>query len=58
VTKREDDQGIRVSKEVHKLLLTIQYQRKMAGESASFNDIIRRALDGEVLEWLRSQVTP
>jgi hypothetical protein len=58
VAVREGDQGIRVTKEVHQLLLTIQYRRKMAGESVSFNDIIRRALDGEVLEWLRSQVTP
>ena len=47
---REGDRGIRVTEEVHQMLLTIQYQRKMAGESVSFSDIIR--------ERLRAEVTP
>ena len=45
------NQTARLSPEVRKMLLTIQYERKMAGEpqeSNSFNEIIKRALKGEL----------
>ena len=39
------DRSIRVSGWVHRKLLAIQYQRKMAGESVSFSEIIGQLLD-------------
>jgi hypothetical protein len=42
-----DGPSIRVSAEVHRRLLTIQYARKMAGVSMSMSDIITEALDGQ-----------
>lgn len=41
----EPGQTARLSPEVRRMLLTIQYERKMAGEALSFNDIIKRALE-------------
>ena len=40
-----EDRSIRVSDAVHQRLLTIQYKRKMARESVSFNEIIEQLLD-------------
>ena len=39
------DVSIRVSAEVRLRLLTIQYQRKMTGESVSLSDIIEQLLN-------------
>jgi hypothetical protein len=55
-TAIDDRKNMRLTPELHRRLLTIQYERKMAGEPLSFNDIITRLLDE--LERLRSQVTP
>lgn len=41
----EKDQTARLSGKVHRRLLTIQYQRKMAGENLSFSEIIGQLLD-------------
>lgn len=41
----EADSTVRVSAEVRRRLLTIQYQRKMVGESVSFSDIIEQLLE-------------
>ena len=46
-TPLEGDASIRVPQDVRRLLLTIQYRRKMLGESVSFGDIIKQALDGQ-----------
>lgn len=39
------DQSIRVTGRVHRRLLTLQYERKMAGESVSFSEIIEQLLE-------------
>ena len=36
---------VRVTREVHRQLLTLQYQRKMAGEFVSFSEIIGQLLN-------------
>lgn len=36
---------VRVAPRVHRKLLTLQYQRKMAGESVSLSEIIEQALN-------------
>ena len=40
-----DGATARLSSKVHRRLLTIQYQRKMAGESVSFSEIIEELLN-------------
>lgn len=44
-TETDKDGTVRVSSKVHRRLLTIQYQRRMAGEALSFSEIIDQALD-------------
>ena len=39
------DMTVRVTGKVHRQLLTLQYRRKMAGESISFSDIIEQLLN-------------
>lgn len=41
----EADASIRVSGAVRRRLLTIQYERKMAGVSVSFSEIIEQLLE-------------
>lgn len=48
--ENEPRKNVPVTVDVHRKLLTIQYQRKMAGQPASFSEIIAELLAGQPVQ--------